>query len=72
MYCSKEEMIRRVKDCGQEIVENAENIVNDFKHGTDLTITCYLSWNDDGTTPRISIDTELIPDKFIKRLQTSY
>lgn len=68
MIITKEEMIQRVKDCGQEIVENADNIVNDFKYGTDLTITCYLSWNEDGTTPKISIDTELIPEKFIKRL----
>lgn len=68
MIITKKEMIQRVKDCGQEIVENAANIVNDFKYGTDLTITCYLSWNEDGTTPRINIDTELIPEKFIKRL----
>lgn len=69
MIITKKEMIQRVKDCGQEIVENAANIVNDYKFGTDLTITCYLSWDEDGNTPRISIDTEFIPERFIKRLQ---
>lgn len=69
MVCTKEEMIMRVRDCGQEIFRNAENIVNKFKYGTDLTITCYISWQDDGSTPRINIETELIPERFIERLE---
>ena len=69
MICTKEEMIQRVKDCGFELIDNAENIVNEFKYGTDLTITCCVGWENDGSTPRINIETELIPEKFIKRLQ---
>ena len=69
MICNKEEMIQRVKDCGQELIDKADNIVNEFKYGTTLTITCYLDWCDDGDTPRIVIDNELIPERFIKRLQ---
>lgn len=33
MICNKEEMIQRVKDCGQEVIDHAENIVNDYKYG---------------------------------------
>lgn len=69
MVCTKEEMIRRVKDCGHELIENAESVVNNFKYGTDLTITCHIDWCDDGSTPRITVETELIPERFIKRLQ---
>ena len=67
MICTKEEMIQRVKDCGQELIDHAENIVNDFEYGTQLTISCYLDWDDNGDTPRINIDTEFIPERFIKR-----
>lgn len=68
MFCSKEEMIQRVKDCGQELIDHAENIVNDYKYGTELTISCYVGWYNSGDTPRINIETELIPERFIKRL----
>lgn len=67
MVCTKEEMIHRVKDCGQEIIDNAENIVNDFKYGTELNISCYINWCDNGETPRINIETEFIPERFIAR-----
>lgn len=68
MICNKEEMIQRVKYCGQEVIDHAENIVNDYKYGTQLTISCYINWCDDGDTPRINVETELIPERFIKRL----
>lgn len=69
MICTNEEVIQRIKDCGQELIENAENIVGYLKYGTDLKITCYIGWDDDGNTPRINIETELIPERFIWRLQ---
>lgn len=67
MICTKEEMIQEVKDCGQALIDNAENIVNDFKYGTHITISCYIDWHNDGDTPRISIENEIIPERFIKR-----
>lgn len=67
MVCDKDEMIMRVRDCGHEIFRNAENIVNKFKYGTDITITCYIGWQDDDITPRINIETEIIPERFIER-----
>lgn len=68
MICSKEEMVQRVKDCGQELIDRADNIVNEFKYGTTLTMTCYIDWCDEGDGPRIIIESELIPERFIKRL----
>ena len=68
MFCSKEEMIQRVKDCGQSLIDNAENIVNDFKYNTDLTITCCVGWHDDGTTPLISVDASFYPEGFMERM----
>ena len=36
MICTNEEVIQRIKDCGQELIENAENIVGYLKYGTAL------------------------------------
>jgi hypothetical protein len=69
MICTKEEMIQRVMDCGYELINKAESIVSDFKYGTDLTITCYLEWCDDGDGLRINVEQEFIPERCIKRLQ---
>ena len=67
MICTKEEMIERVKDCGQELIDNAKNIVNDFKYGTDITINCYIDWHNDEDTPRISIENNIFPERFVER-----
>lgn len=68
MICTKEEMIQRVKDCGYELIERADGIVNAFEYGTDLTITCYINECDNGECPQITVNRELIPERFIKRL----
>lgn len=69
MICDKEEIIQRIKDCGQELINHAEDIANNYEYPTDLTINCYINWCDDIETPRINIETELIPERFIKRLR---
>ena len=67
MKCKKEEIVERVKDCGQELIDHAEDIVNNFEYGRSIIITCYVDWENDGETPYISVDTELTPSRFIKR-----
>ena len=68
MICTKEEMIQRVKDCGYELINNAESIVGDFKYGTDLTINCYINECDNSECLKITFERELIAERFIKRL----
>ena len=68
MINSREEIIQRIKDCGQSLIDNAENIANNYKYNDRLTITCYVDWHDDGETPRISVDAEYFPEPFIKRM----
>ena len=38
----KEEIIQNIKDCGQSLIDNAENIVGDYKYARGFTITCYV------------------------------
>lgn len=67
MHCTRKEMIERVKDCGQDLINKAESIVGNFEYGTDLTITCYIGWKD-GYTPSINVDSSFIPESHIERL----
>lgn len=62
----REEIIQNIKDVGQSLIDNAENIVNDYKYARDLTITCYVT--DREEPPYISVDTSFVPEKFVERL----
>lgn len=61
----REEIIQQIKDCGQSLIDNAENIVSDYKYAKGFTITCYLGR--EGDSPRINVDTDFYPEKFIER-----
>lgn len=62
----KEEIIQNIKDCGQSLIDNAENIVSDYKYTRGFTITCYVGERDEA--PYISVDTSFYPEKLIERL----
>lgn len=61
----REEVIQNIKDCGQSLVDNAENIANNYKYMNGLTITCYVDKTE--RHPYISVDTNFIPEKLIER-----
>lgn len=61
----KEQIIQNIKDCGQSLIDNAENIVSNYKYAREFTITCYV--NEIGESPYISVDTTFYPEKFIER-----
>lgn len=66
MILVREEIIQNIKDCGQSLIDNAENMVGDYKFFRDITITCYV--NESNEAPYISIDTSFVPENFIKRM----
>ena len=61
----KEELIQNIKDCGQSLIDNAENMIGDYKYPCDLIITCYVDERD--RSSYISIDRHIIPEKVIER-----
>lgn len=63
---NREELIQNIKDCGQSLIDNAENIANNYKFMSRLTITCYVDQSE--TTPYIIIDTDFVPEKFVERV----
>lgn len=63
----REEMIQRIKDCGQYVVDNAATILGDEKYLRDLYITC--NFFDISEVPYISINKDVIPDSFVERVE---
>lgn len=64
---NKEEMIQRIKDCGQYIIDNAVIILGDEKYLRDLYLTC--NFFDRSEPPYITINKDVIPDSFIERVR---
>ena len=62
---TREDLIQNIKDCGQSLIDNAENIANRYKYINDLTITCYVAEHKCG--PYINVDTEFTPENFVER-----
>ena len=65
----KETIIQNIKDCGQSLIDNAENIVGDYKYARGFTITCYADERDEA--PHISVDVDFYPEHLIDRLNTN-
>ena len=65
MMNTREELIKNIKDCGQALIDNAEQIAGEYKFLTDLTIICNVSEKD--YVPYISVCTDFIPEKYVER-----
>ena len=65
----KETIIQNIKDCGQSLIDNAENIVGDYKYIRGVMINCVVDVIDE--TPHISADVDFYPEHFIERLNTN-
>lgn len=62
----REEIIQNIKDCGQSLIDNAENIVNNYKYLRDVVITCYVGERDE--PPYISVDNSFYAESEVERL----
>jgi hypothetical protein len=60
----REEMIERIKACGQYIVDNAESILGTEKYITDLHVTC--NFYDRSEAPYVSITKDVVPDSYVE------
>lgn len=60
----REEMIEKIKACGQYIVDNAESILGKEKYITDLYVTC--NFYDRSEAPYVSITKDVVPDSYVE------
>ena len=59
-------LVQNIKDCGQAIIDNAENIAENLPiYSRDLCLSCYPSEKDSAIYVNVSYD--FIPEKFINR-----
>ena len=65
-YETKKELIRRIKEIGQSLIDNAEKIASDYKYNTSVIITCYPKMSE-GECPCIKVETEFLPEETIER-----
>ena len=58
------ELIQRIKYCGQYIIDNAETILGEDKYIADLYLTC--NFFDRSEAPYVTVNKDIIPDGFIE------
>ena len=59
----RNELIQRIKYCGQYIVDNAETILGEEKYIANLYLTC--NFFDRSEFPYVTVNKDIIPDSFI-------
>ena len=62
----KEELIARIKECGQSLIDNAESIVGNEKTLQKINIDIDVDSID--RVPTINIRREIIPEKWLERI----
>ena len=60
----RNELIQRIKYCGQYIVDNAETILGEEKYIANLYLTC--NFFDRSEAPYVIVNKDIIPDGFIE------
>ena len=60
----RNELIQRIKCCGQYIVVNAETVRGEDKYIADLYLTC--NFFDRSEAPYVTVNKDIIPDGFIE------
>ena len=60
----RNELIQRIKYCGQYIVDNAETILGEDKYIADLYLTC--NFFDRSEAPYVTVNKDIIPVGFIE------
>lgn len=61
----REELIQNIKDCGQSLIDNAENIVGNYKYLGDIIITCFPCDKHGGA--HIEVTNDFCPEKYVER-----
>lgn len=61
----KEEIIQNIKDLGQSLIDNAENMVGNYKYLGEIIITCYPNERDN--FPYIEVSNTLHPESTVER-----
>lgn len=65
---SKEELARQVREAGESLIKNAEDLVGDIKYVTDFSININFDMSDT-TLAEIVVIRSFIPEKTVERYE---
>lgn len=65
MTTGREKLIQNIKDCGQSLIDNAENIVGNYKYLGEVKIACFPSDRDEAV--HIEVTNNFYPEKWIEK-----
>lgn len=60
----REMVIQNIKNCGQSLIDNANNIVGNYKYVNEYVITCYVGKIDE--MPYIDVNISFCPEGIIE------
>ena len=63
---STQELIERIKEAGQSIIDNAESIAGDYKYQTEICIYVTLDAGN-AWVPEIRAEQTFLPEKYMDR-----
>jgi hypothetical protein len=63
---SREKLIQNIKDCGQSLIDNAENIIGNYKYLGEITIYCFPNEHDE--PPHIEVTNKFYPENYVEKL----
>jgi len=63
---TQEEFVRRIRACGQAIVDHAEDIANNYRYLTDLTVSFNMDL-DESYLPRIDVTSTFLPEGVVDK-----
>ena len=62
---TRDNIIQNIKDCGQSIIDNAENIAANYEYLNNIKITCFPSDIDE--VVNIEVTNCFCPENYIER-----
>ena len=63
---TQEEFVRRIRACGQAIVDHAEDIANNYEFQTDLDVSFHMDFGED-SYPRIEVISTFLPEGVVDK-----
>lgn len=70
MRLTHDELVQRLKDCAESIIENAESIVGNEEFISGLTIELNIDSYDEA--PTIILNREFVAENYINRLRDEF
>ena len=63
---TQEEFVRRIRACGQSIVDHAKDIAGQYPFQTELTVSFHIDFGKN-SVPEIEVKTRFLPERVVDK-----